>query len=43
MSAIVIEAWHLKVKIVILFNEIECISYEKISKTYVKCVSEVCE
>ena len=27
----------------ILYYKIECISYEKMSKTYVKCVSELCE
>ena len=43
MSAIVIEAWQKRVKIEIFCNKIECILFQKISKTYVKCVSELCE
>ena len=43
MSAIVIEAWHSRVKIVILCSKIECFSKEIFSKTYVKYVSELCE
>ena len=43
MSANAIKVWQQWVKIVILNIKIECILQEKISKTWIKCVSELCE
>jgi hypothetical protein len=43
ISAFVIQTWHSKVKIVTLFFKILPISLEKISKTYVRKASELCE
>jgi hypothetical protein len=40
---ILIQAWHLKIKTIILLHKIVCISQEEISKTYVNNASELCE
>jgi hypothetical protein len=43
ISAIVIQAWHLEVNTIILLVKVVSISLAKISKTYVKNVSELFE
>jgi hypothetical protein len=43
ISAIVLQTWHLKVKIIIIIYRIVCISYEKIFKICIKNASELCD
>jgi hypothetical protein len=43
ISAVVIQAWHLKVKAGILYYQILFILKYKISKPYVEDVSDLCE
>jgi hypothetical protein len=41
--AIVIQAWHLKVKTITLLHKIACISEEQIPKTYIRNARELFE
>jgi hypothetical protein len=43
VAAIVIQGWQSKVKTMTLLNKIVCISQEKITKSYVRNASELCE
>jgi hypothetical protein len=43
MSAFLIQAWHSRVKTIVLLHKAVCISLEKISKNCVKNAMELCE
>jgi hypothetical protein len=43
MSAMAVQAWHKKVKAIVLYDRMVYISKKKISEAYVNGVSEVCE